>query len=87
MCIFFYNLEKIDAQKEDQQTEKQAQTEENDSERPPVKTMKGMETSKPEEQETKPENKITDQKEFCSNQKLLDNGGCLCHIYSFSGCI
>lgn len=78
MCIVFCNLEKRDPQKEDQQTEKK--TEENDSERLRAKTLKMMETSKPEEQETKPENKITDQKEFCSNQKLLDNGGCLSHL-------
>lgn len=75
MCIVFYNLEKRDAQKKDQQTEKQTQTEENDSERLRVNTVKGMETSKLEEQKTKPEN------------KLLDNGGCLCHIYSLSGYI
>ncbi|XP_077097343.1 uncharacterized protein LOC143748943 [Siphateles boraxobius] len=74
----FCNLEKIDAQKEDHQTEKQAQTEEDNSEGLRVKTRKGKETSKPEEQETKPENKITDQKEICSNQKLLDNDVKVC---------
>ncbi|KAK7172858.1 hypothetical protein R3I93_002854 [Phoxinus phoxinus] len=73
LLAVFRDLEKRDAPKEDLKTEKQTQTEENDSERVREKKTKMMDTSKPEEQETKPENKITDQKASCSNQKLLDN--------------
>ncbi|KAK7164267.1 hypothetical protein R3I94_002857 [Phoxinus phoxinus] len=73
LLAVFRDLEKRDAPKEVLQTEKQTQTEENDSERVREKKTKMMDTSKPEEQETKPENQITDQKASCSNQKLLDN--------------
>ncbi|KAK7164266.1 hypothetical protein R3I94_002857 [Phoxinus phoxinus] len=78
LLAVFRDLEKRDAPKEVLQTEKQTQTEENDSERVREKKTKMMDTSKPEEQETKPENQITDQKASCSNQKLLDNDVKVC---------
>lgn len=99
MCIVFHSLEKRDALKEDLQningavlqTEKQTQTEENDIQKEDLSKQKsehddmntGIETSKREEKETKPENKIkqlSNQQPGCSDQKLPDNGGCLWYI-------
>ncbi|ROI27689.1 Butyrophilin-like protein 1 [Anabarilius grahami] len=89
---FFHSIEKRDALKEDLQdinasglqTEKQTQTEEDDiqqedlskqmSEHEEMNT--GIETTKQEETETKPENKIkqlSNQQPGCSDQKLPDN--------------
>lgn len=99
VCIVFHSLEKRHALKEDLQninasvlkTEKQTQTEENDIQKEDLNEQMsehedmntGIEPSKQEEKETKPEDKInqlSNQQPGCSDHKFPDNGGCLWYI-------